>query len=450
MKSNTMQDPQTEYWMFFPGAPDLIDLEPEYIEQACEISNSVTLPTRSWQCYLQSLILQGFIDWLQQRQPNLQINYEDCSVSHPYFANVVDAVFNLQIGAFKVCLIPTTRFTADEISIPRAVIDIPTYTAHFYVVIAVNEEADTIGIQGFLRYDQLASYRPYCPLNEDWSYALPSTWLNLDPDELLLNLQCLSPTAIALPKVTNPQTKDLTQFQDKFPKILPQLNSTLLWELLPWEQGAALLQHPDLLELIYSGQVSTEMTPTLAARLQTRLQEVVTLTTQTALNTAYWLDGKLDEVAQSLSIWHDTSLTHIPAMRSAVNGQQFQRAIAYLREQGLPIPTQVNSVYQDQDLAGLPLCLCATVWSNTPEANTDWSLLLMLRTQTGKRLPAGTQLRVSNIQGIVRDVRLETAEPSLYVWLEGQQGEAFVSTVITQNDALWIGSPYTFDMSSVK
>ena len=417
MSHNTVTDIQTDDCLAFPGKPDIIDLAPEDIEWAQKISDLVKLPYRKWKTYLQGLAMKGFETWIQQRQPDLKVNYEDCSISRPYFASVMDAVFNVrvdsQIGSFKVCLIPTAQFTVDEVSIPRAVAELPAYMAHFYIVIGLNEESEVAGIQGFLRYDQLASYQSQCRLDEDWTYTLPINWFTLEPDELLLNLQCLAPAAIPLPKVLNTQTDTLAQLQQELPKVLSHGPEVPLWNVLSWEQGANLLCYPELLELIYKGKTQEESSQSLALELRIRCHELVTLLTQVAINTAAWLDGKLNEIGQNLSLNYGIPPEFgLAAMRCDMAEKRFERAIAYLRDdQGLPIPLKVNSVYQDTEVDNLALRICSTVWANADDAETDWSLLLIVGTQTGQNLPTGTQLRLGNEKGTIHNPQLQVTEP---------------------------------------
>lgn len=449
MNNSIVKDTQTSDWIAFTGVPDIIDLEPKHIEEAQGMSSSIKLTSRKWQLYLQSLALQGFEEWLKQRQPDLVVNSESCSISQPLFTYVIDTVFNLRVGQFKVCLIPNACFSTREVDIPRAVVELPEYAAHFYVLVSVNEDTATVGIRGFLRYDQLASYRPQCSLNEDWSYSLPLAWFNLDPNELLLNLQCLAPFAIELPAVIESPITSLTRLQEELPESLPSLDKRHLWQVLTWDQGSRLLRYPELLDWIYQVPAQTEAS-SLCTDFQLRLQELVKLLTRKAVNTAYWIEDRLDEVAHSFSNSQNLSFTPAPAMRWSTTEERFQNAINHrIRDDWKEMPLTVKPVYYEINQLNPKLCVCAVAWSRV-HAEVDkitpasWCLMLLLGTQSGETLPGGTRLRVSNLSGVQYDESLEFASAFIYTVVEGVHGESYVTTLSLPGAAPQMLPPHTF------
>jgi hypothetical protein len=151
-----------------------VDLSSEAIDQAVELSLQIPNEDRQWQTYLNVLALYGFEEWLETRATDLTINREHCSVLQPAMANAIEAVCNLTVNGFKVCLIATGSLTDEEVTLPRAVVDLPEFVAHFYVLVEVQEEQETAVVSGFLSYDQLVNRQATVNLqaDEDWTYQL--------------------------------------------------------------------------------------------------------------------------------------------------------------------------------------------------------------------------------------------------------------------------------------
>jgi Protein of unknown function (DUF1822) len=187
--------------MAFPELTDIIHLEPEQIERAWQITEQVKADKGQLQIYSQALALVAFEQWLSKREPNLSIDIRQTSLSHPESAQAINAVCNLQVGEFKVCLIPTFSFSDELITIPQTVINVPEFAAHIYVVIGVEDELEFAAIRGFYRYDELFSVATKIPVLSDDSYELNLAKIHHTTDELLLYLQCLSPIDIQLPTI---------------------------------------------------------------------------------------------------------------------------------------------------------------------------------------------------------------------------------------------------------
>lgn len=231
-------------WLPFEETLETIYLEPEQSEQAWEITEQVKAEKGKLQIYFQSLALVAFEEWLEKREPNLSIDRRRCSIFHNKIPQVINAVCNLQVGQFKVCLIPTISFSDEQVTVPKAAIAVPEFAAHFYVVIGVEDELDIAAIRGVARYDELVRLTSNIPVQSDDNYELPLANFHQTPDELLLELQCLSPTHIPLPEVLANRSdylKDLLQIfnqqavnvglwvQNKIDEVAQELS----WQLLP-------------------------------------------------------------------------------------------------------------------------------------------------------------------------------------------------------------------------
>ncbi|NET61938.1 MAG: DUF1822 family protein [Symploca sp. SIO2E6] len=198
----------------FPGLQETIELEAEQKEEALQITNRLAVATGQLALYFQALALVAFEDWLKNREPSLSVEKTEASLFNPDYAQAVNAVFNLRVGEFKICLIPTLGFSDELVTIPQEVLAVPEFAAHFYLIIGIEDELDLAAIRGVARYDQLAADIAGIAVQADGSYELPVTSFSPKIEEVLVYLQCLSPATIKLPAVSTNRDylEDLREF----------------------------------------------------------------------------------------------------------------------------------------------------------------------------------------------------------------------------------------------
>ena len=437
-----------ELWLDYEVLPtEAINLSPAMIHQAVKLSSKIPHEERQWQTYLNALALGGFEEWLESRATDLMVNREQCSVLHPATANVMNAVSNLQVGEFKLCLIALGSLTDEEVSLPRAVVDLPEYVPHFYVLVDVQEEQETATVQSFLSYQQLKHRlsRVNLMADEDWTYQLPVSWFEGNPDDLLLNLRCLEPTAIPLPEPSPNRSVQLSRLRSQLEALLPELQSPEqnLWQVLTWEQGAVILTHPELLNWVYQLQQSSGQTQPLAT-VKKHLADTLQLLTQPAVNAGRWLMDELDELAQNLSWVLLPSLAPATAMRSPA--EEFEAIVTQLRQTDVEIPLEARGAYRDLRLVGMPLRLYAVTWPLLSGSIPEWTLLLVLGATPGTHLPSGLQLRVSDQTGILVERTLDQQQRGSYMFTRviGTWDEKFVVTVSLASGIEQTLPPFSF------
>ncbi|MEM9215426.1 MAG: DUF1822 family protein [Cyanobacteria bacterium P01_F01_bin.150] len=173
-------------WVAVEHTTDVIPLDPEPLDLS-----HISAQDR-WAYSLQQLAIQGFERWLQEREPSLSCNSLN---------NTTPMTALVQVGEFNVCLIPVS-LADNEVAIPLAAVEQADGMAHFYVAIAIDEEAEVASLEGFLPYNQLIAICADIPADADQTYPLPAAALNPDVNALLLFLRHLSVEAIALPMPT--------------------------------------------------------------------------------------------------------------------------------------------------------------------------------------------------------------------------------------------------------
>jgi len=367
--------------------PETIWLEPEHFQQAVEISSQVASEPTRWQVYLQALALLGFEEWWHSRWADIPLSRKDCSLFEPRYATAIAAVCNLLAGKFKLCLIAIESPLSDVIVLPRAVIDLPEFTAHFYIIVEVQEEQEQVIIQGFLRHDQLISYRQLINLKPtsdcDFNYHLPLSLFEVEVNRLVFNLRFLAEGAINLPVASVNNSPTLTENQ------------------------------------------------------------LLALLTQTSVNVAKWLQGEIDEVAQSLGIF----LPQAKASALRLSVDKLEGAIIKLKNLGMKIPDSATHVFQKINLGGIHLLLCAVAWPINGELAylQKWSLLLILGTELGDPLPNNLKLQISNISGLLLESVSKFGKPFLYVRAEGKWHEKLLVTIMLPDKPALVLNSYTFD-----
>jgi hypothetical protein len=441
---------------------EAIALEPNHIDQAVQLSSQIPSETRQWQTYLNALALFSFEQWLSERASEIPVNREHCSVLQPQYANVIEAVCNPRVGEFKVCLL-TPGTLIDEVVVPRAAIDLPEYTAHFYVVLEVQEEQEQATVRGFLRHDQLVERLQSANLQagQDWTYELPLAWFDHDPERLLLYLRCLDPTAIPLPAVPTDRLATLSGMQAELATLLPQLQSPdlPLWQVLTWEQGVALLTSPELLNWLY--RLQTEQPDSQQASLTSQLSHLFHRLSQRIVNVRLWLQDELDEVAQSLS-WillpapalATASLRSLSVSAGESPTEVFEAIITELRGMGMEIPPQARGAYRDLSLAEADLRLYAVTWPLPAPGISEWTLLLVLGAQPGSDLPFGLKLQVREMSAVSQDeptsvlvereLEQNTDNTYLYTRVVGTWEEAFLVTIALGTGEALTLPPFSF------
>lgn len=453
----TSPNPTAPIWLDFEAlSTEAVDLSPEAIIQAAQLSAQIPHEERQWQTYLNALALFGFEQWLEERATELNIERDDCSVLQPSQANAIEAVCNLKVNGFNLCLIATGSLTDEDVTLPRAAVDLPEFIPHFYVLVDVQEEQETAVISGFLSYSQLVERRANETLQaeEDWTYQMSLSWFEGEPDTLLLYLRGLEASAIPLPAIRSEEhSMQLARMRSQLEALLPQLHSSerQLWQVLTWEQGAVVLTTPELLSWVYQVQSgvrqtsSVEAISSLAQNLQSHLSDLLQLLTQPAVNVGRWLWNELDEFAQELSWVLLPSLAPAVAMRSPV--EEFEAIVMQLRQTGVEIPLEARGAYRDLRFAGMPLRLYAVTWPLLSESIPEWTLLLVLGATPGTNLPPGVQIRVSDQTGVLVEQVLDAQRRDSYFFTRviGTWDEKFIVTVGLPSGLKQTLPPFSFN-----
>ncbi len=346
-----------------------IALSSEIIHQAIALSQNAS---NQWQTYLDAIAYLTICEWLHERSP--------CLASVKHSGDITNSQANihyLKVNGFTLYVLGKTPASDDLVEIPAEILQpqIPISENNqassntFIVIVEIYEEIEEALILGFSHHLQLVKH--LADLKRDRlenTYQVPLSLFDDQSERLLLYLQHLEPV---LETVNASQPEAIAE--------LPQVNMT---------------------ELI--------------------------------LNTGLWLQSQLDEIAQTLAwqllpTWQPN---YASALRSPAT--ELQTIVSEVARLTVDIPAHARAAYQDFQLGDRHLRLYAAVWANGDRAeNPEWSLLLVLGSQSSNEIPYGVRMRIRDQQQVLVDRRLEpnTSDLYLYACVTGEQNEVFTVSI---------------------
>ncbi|MBE9215551.1 DUF1822 family protein [Plectonema cf. radiosum LEGE 06105] len=398
------------------------ELLSKHFQKAARLSQSIHLPQQRWEVYLCALGVLGFEQWLLERAPDLQFECVDASIWQPAYANLLVAACNIKVGNFKVCVLTNS-------SVPFAVLDIPDFTAHFYVLMQVEEEEQQVAVSGFMSYEQYLNYqqKAHLAVDSDWTYPIPSTWFYSNPNALLLNLRCLDADAIQLPTKIAQQNNTATALREKLTALTSQLQKQHFSQLLTVKEATTLLSNPDLIDWAYK-----IVNPSFA---------------QPLINVGLWLRDRIDAVASELG-WMLMPSLAVSELRSLE--EEFEQIRSGLVKSGVQIPSTARGAYRDLESDRHLVRLYAIMWvlSETGD-NKEWMLLIALGSQPQGQMPKMT-LEVRDQTELLFTESLEdTNKGILYAQVIGNWEERFWVTVTVDDDTVFEIPPFGMELPTV-
>ena len=431
-----------------------VALSPQLVEQAVEISDCVVTESRQWQTYLNALALFGLQTWLAEQAPDLVLDWQQCSLLQPQYANLIEVAYDLRIEHLKLCIVSASGAVDSGIKLPRAVVDLADFRPHFYILVQVFEEQAQVQVLSFLRHDQWLSYHQANPLQAepDWSYRVPVGWFDDNLHRLLLYLRCLEPEA-GVEKAAIAVSRDWQTLQQDLIQLLAQAEApeTPLWQLMPWEEGARVLTSPPVVDWLYAVQTGR------CSLTQATSQRVSPL--RPVFNAGAWLRQELDDLAQAFGwiLLPPQAALRSPAApklspENRADLQPVVENLALIRQQlsrdGNVIPGDAGCVYKSLSLAGNPLGLYAITWvlPDSTQQPVEWALLLVLKLLSDNRPTSSMTLAIDDQTARLAEHRLnaETDHNSIYAQVVGDWHESFQVTLTADTGETISLPPFAF------
>lgn len=205
-----------------------------------------------WNAYLNRLSLNTFLSFLQE-DPDLQtipkLWFQKAEL--PSIWEVVNG-FALTVGETRLVLIPSDKSYLGEFRIPQEWVDIPSWSADYYIAVQLNLDECWLRIWGYANSQQIRKQATYDPM--DRTYCL-------DTDDLIADLNIMwvaqelcppSTTEIkSLPTLSKVEAEQLLEHLSKWNFSSPRLN-------IPFEKWAALLAVDEFRQHLYQRRIEKQ------------------------------------------------------------------------------------------------------------------------------------------------------------------------------------------------
>ena len=210
----------------YPLSTETVILSDTATRWATDICQDISDEETQWQAFLSALAVAGVKQWLSDAELAATCPQETAPAS------------NLEIGDYRLCILPIGTVTDDTVSIPETAV-VGDQAAHLYILAEVQEESDQVRVVTSLRHDQLQQYIQQQQPPHTQGYSIPLSQFRVTPEQLLLYLSCLEPSAIIQPalsrlsELTNTITTQVVNAGKWLQGELDTVAEQLAWELLP-------------------------------------------------------------------------------------------------------------------------------------------------------------------------------------------------------------------------
>ncbi|MEH2264153.1 DUF1822 family protein [Nostoc sp.] len=230
---------------------DISNQEQETVWQET-MQESYSNTSARWNAYLNHLSLNAFLNWLQE-DPDLQVMPRLCfpKVELPSIWELVNGSL-LTLGETRLALIPSDKSSFSEFRIPQEWIDIPSWSAHYYLAVQLNLEECWLRISGYTNYQQIQEQAIYDPT--DRTYCLDAEYLIADLNVMWV-AQELYPSKIpeikSLATLSKAQAEQLLEQLNKWTFSSPRLN-------VPFDVWGAFLAGDEFRQHLYQRRLKNQ------------------------------------------------------------------------------------------------------------------------------------------------------------------------------------------------
>ncbi|WP_096607926.1 DUF1822 family protein [Calothrix sp. NIES-2100] len=375
----------------------LLEISPSLQESSWQESQVYATPSSRWRAYINQISLDGFLNWVKTEYvSHVSVWYSSPGI--PAFWEFVNGTAIL-LGERRVVLIPSEAIDDRELEVPQEWVDIPSWTADYYLAVQVKPDGEWVRIWGYTTHKDLKSLADYDPV--DRTYCLDVQHLTKDLNAFFLSYQfCRGEemkTAIApLPELAPAQVKNLLQ-------RLSSTEVTFTRLAVPFSTWGSLLESEQWRQDLYQHYLYQQQQPSQFLNVQ--------------VNLSRWLEEIYDASWQAIETFfapNSSSLAFNFRSSSGLGGASIKRA--KLIDLGMEIDTQKV------------ILLVALI----PDANQQVSIRVQLHPAGNQPyLPANIKLVLLSDQAeIIQQVQARNQD--IYVQLklfDGEVGECFTIQV---------------------
>ena len=232
-----------------------------------EQSQAFSTDNRRWMAYLNRLTLQIFLPWLQEEYAPDAVIFPN-STALPSIWEMTNGTA-ISFNGKRLVLIPSEALDLSELRVPQEWVDIPNWSADYYVAVQVNVEEGYIRIWGYTSQVHLknmgtydANDRAYCLDKEHLISNLSILWISrqICPEEITKN------ETVPLPELSTTQAENLLNRLGNPELMIPR-------QAIPFSMWGALLEHGGWRQRLYEQRQGMEKQWSIRQWMKTGVSE---------------------------------------------------------------------------------------------------------------------------------------------------------------------------------
>jgi len=131
----------------------VLDLSPQESQAAWESGGNFSTDVGPWNAYLNGICLNPILSWLQEEsgiEPQVFPSKSEA-------ANLWEAINGVAITLeqTRIVIIPSEAIDTEELSVPQEWVDIPNWTANYYLAVQVSPDDGYLRVWGYATHQQL-------------------------------------------------------------------------------------------------------------------------------------------------------------------------------------------------------------------------------------------------------------------------------------------------------
>ncbi|MEO0684804.1 MAG: DUF1822 family protein, partial [Cyanobacteria bacterium J06649_11] len=154
----------------------LLEITPTNQSQSWDKSQMYSTVTSRWCAYINQICLHAFLNWIETEYAEEGKVWQS-SADVPAFWEFVNGTAILLNGK-KVVLIPTEAIDDGELEVPQEWVDIPSWSADFYLGVQVQPDGEYVRFWGYTTHQELKNPAYYDPI--DRTYCIDAKHLTKD------------------------------------------------------------------------------------------------------------------------------------------------------------------------------------------------------------------------------------------------------------------------------
>jgi hypothetical protein len=250
-----------------------------------------------WTAFVNWLCLNTVLNWLKE-DADLEAMPKVWPQSGelPSFWEVVNGT-KITVGETQLVLIPSDKSNLEEFSIPQEWVDIPSWTANYYLAVQLNLEEQWLRVWGYATHQQIRNKATYNRL--DRTYSLDREDLIADLNVMLVAREICpprQPEVKPLPSLSAAQAEKLLEQLGKQTPYSPRLD-------VAFEQWAALVESDSYRQKLYQLRLENQKVVSSVA--------VAKPSQSLANNLSQWFDSIFEAGWQSLDTLFSPQQTNL-------------------------------------------------------------------------------------------------------------------------------------------